>query len=85
MDLDATPESMDRYLRIDHAATLCVDQAIERLLADPRAPWAGRNCVVGKRGAAWIIQVECPSTTFRLYWDLPTAEGPVHLLLLLPG
>jgi hypothetical protein len=80
----ATPEFVERYLRLDLAAAACIDRAIARLEANPASGWAKRSRVVGERGAAWIILVPCPAGTYRLYWDQPAPEAPLLLLLLLP-
>ena len=84
MGFAATPEFVERYLRLDLAAAACIDRAITRLEADPASSWAGRSRVVGEHGTAWIILVPCPEGTCRVYWDQPTAEGPLLLPLLLP-
>lgn len=84
MGFVTTPEFVERYLKLDFASAACVDRAIVRLEADPAAAWARRNRVVGEQGAAWIVEVRCPEGAYRLYWDQPTPEGPLLLLVLLP-
>lgn len=79
-----TPEFLERYLDLDPASAACIDRAVVRLQADPAAAWARRNRVVGEQGTAWIIEVRCPVTPYRIYWAQPTPEGPLLLLLLLP-
>ena len=85
MGFVATPEFVERYLNLDLASAACVDRAVVRLEAETAAAWARRNRVVGEQGAAWIVEVCCPAGTCRLYWDQPTPEGPLLLLLLLPN
>lgn len=85
MGFVATPEFVERYLRLDLAAAACIDRAIARLEADPASGWARRNRVVGEQGAAWIVLVPCPGGTYRLYWDQPSPDDSLSLLLLLPA
>ncbi len=79
----ATPEFLERYLRLDDEAAPLIDDAIRRLLANPGSPWARRNRVVGERGAAWLVVVPGPDGDHALCWDQPDPADPVQLLLLL--
>lgn len=85
MGFVATPEFVERYLNLALGSAACVDRAVVRLDAETAAAWARKNGVAGEQGAARIVEVRCPVTPYRIYWDQQAPEGPMLLLLLLPA
>jgi hypothetical protein len=79
----ATPDFVERYLRLDDGAAAVVDDAIRRLVVDPSSAWGRQSRVVSERGSAWLIIVRCRAGNYSLYWDQPDPGQPVQLLLLL--
>lgn len=82
MEFTVTPQFVDRYEALDDAQVECVDDAIRRLLAEPRSAWARQNRVVGETGSVWLIVIRCPGEDFALYWQETTRESLAPLLLL---
>lgn len=64
VELTATAEFLEHYLRLDHVAATLVDDTIRRLVASPGSPWARRDRVAGNRGQpGWWLFLALAATT----------------------